>query len=301
MSAPPSARPTRSTSSATSCAFDGPHAAGPVARESASVNAASSCSVSIDETRSATRWIVDGSSRSRRNATSDKQEMVRDQLREHVDVGIVEADARSEAARDLDADARVIAFGALAEVVQQRAHHQEIGTVDPCRVARRVRGRLEEMPVDGEAVVRVVLRPRAHRFPLGQDPRPDAAVVERLDHGDRGRAREQQPDEQIARLGRPRLRQRRCVLGEPFERVAVDHDALLRGQPRRAQGEQRIPGRVGVGVEMHLAVAQHDPFARARGRAARGGRSARATTSARAATRRRSSTRSRAPRSRRRP
>ena len=69
---PPMNCATRSTSSATSCAFDGPHAAGPVARESASVSAASSRKRRRPTRRARRRAaIVAGSSRSRRIATSD--------------------------------------------------------------------------------------------------------------------------------------------------------------------------------------------------------------------------------------
>ena len=58
---------------------------------------------------------------------------------------------------------------------------------------------LERVPVDGEPVVRVALRPRAHVLPLREQPHEHADVIERLEDRDRAAARREQRDERIAR------------------------------------------------------------------------------------------------------
>ena len=52
----------------------------------------------------------------------------------------------------------VVARVALADVVEQRAEHEQVGPGDPVDELGGVGGRLPEVPVDGEAVVGVALR-----------------------------------------------------------------------------------------------------------------------------------------------
>ena len=106
-----------------------PQAAGPVARLSASVSAASSPSVSRSPTASATASMVAGSSRSRRVATSGSSRWWRTIACEHRDVVGREAHAGPDRGEQLDADLGVVARVALADVVQQRAEHEQVGPV----------------------------------------------------------------------------------------------------------------------------------------------------------------------------
>ena len=186
-----------------------------------------------------------------------QQQVVGDQLDQHVDVGSGVAQTRAEPACDLDAGVGVVAGAALAEVVEERAQHEQVGAGHGCGPRRRDRGGFEEVPVDGEAVVGVALRSRSHRLPLGEDPRPHAAVVESLDHRDRVGAGEQQSDEELAGAGRPRFGQRGCVVGEPFERRAVDHRRVLGRVPRRTERELGIVGGRRVRGQVYLTVAHH--------------------------------------------
>jgi MoxR-like ATPase len=65
----------------------------------------------------------------------------------------------------------------------------------------------QQVTVDGEPVIRVVLRTRADVRPLREQLLPDAAMVERLDHTDRRSSGQQQVLEQRPRFERPRCRQ----------------------------------------------------------------------------------------------
>ena len=84
----------------------------------------------------------------------------------------------------------MVAGVALADVVQQGAHHEQVGAVDPVDERRGVGGRLAEVPVDGEAVVGVALGQAPDVAPLGQDRLPEALLVEGLDDADRRAAGE---------------------------------------------------------------------------------------------------------------
>ena len=70
-------------------------------------------------------------------------------------------------------------------------------SADVARVeqARALRDRLEQVPIDGVAVVRVALRPRADVLPFREQPGEHTFVIERLEHRHRVVARTQQPHE----------------------------------------------------------------------------------------------------------
>ena len=130
---PPSTCATRSTSSSTSSAFHEPHADGPVASESASVSA---CEQLEHERRQPTALghRCDGAVVVEVAAGGDvgQQEVVAHHAcSEHLDVVGRQAHPRADALDELDADLGVIAGIALADVVQQRAEHEQVGSVDP--------------------------------------------------------------------------------------------------------------------------------------------------------------------------
>ncbi len=89
----------------------------------------------------------------------------------------------------------VIAGKSFPQVVKERAHQQQIGPVDSVGQCGGVGARLEQVPVHGEAVVRVALRLVADRRPLGQVAVEELAPVERLDGGDGRPATGQHPHE----------------------------------------------------------------------------------------------------------
>ncbi len=142
---------------------------------------------------------------------------------------------------------------ALAQVVQQRRQQQQVRSGDPARQLRGSRRRLDEVPVDRVAVEAVALRTAAHRGPLRQQRDEQPHPVERLEHRHGRAARGEQPDERLARLPRPGVRQRRA-LGEAPQRRRRDGQPVLRGGPGDPQREHRVGIRPGVAGEDHLAV-----------------------------------------------
>jgi hypothetical protein len=77
------------------------------------------------------------------------------------------------------ADDRVVqSVVALSDVVQQGAEQQQIRARHLTGEPRGLRGRLEQMPVDGEPVHWIVLGFAAHRVPFGNDPGEQPRVIE---------------------------------------------------------------------------------------------------------------------------
>ena len=120
--------------------------------------------------------------------------MVGHEADEHVDVVVHKSHARTDVGNDLHPDLGVIAGETLADVVQERTDDEKIGTIDATGSLACVRGRLHQVPIDGEAVVRVALRLALHARPLGQHPHPQTDLVQRLDDRDGAMPRQQQFD-----------------------------------------------------------------------------------------------------------
>ena len=141
-----------------------------MARLSASVRAASSSSRVRSPTASTTASTVAGSSRSRRVASSDRSRWLRTRLTRMSTSSGANPRRRPMSRHDLDAGVGVVPGKALADVVEQGAHEQEIGTADGRGQGGGFGRRLQEVPVDGEAVEGVALGPVAHGRPLGDEP-----------------------------------------------------------------------------------------------------------------------------------
>ena len=107
---------------------------------------------------------------------------------------------------------------------------------------RRLGHRLERVTVDGEAVVRVALRPRPHVLPFREQSHEHADVIERFEHGDRARPAASNVDEGVARRGRPL---HDAEVADPSERVTIDRQTQLRRarRERRARATRRPPRR----------------------------------------------------------
>ena len=109
------------------------------------------------------------------------------------------------------------------------------------------------MPVDGEAVVRVALRPRPHVLPFGEQTHEHTHVIERLEDANRIAPGPEQRDERVAPLVGPLDRLHR---GNAIERLAFELRALLGGpcgQRKHAWPVDRC-----LGVERDAPVAQAD-------------------------------------------
>ncbi len=125
-------------------------------------------------------------------------------------------------ADDLDADGGVVAREPLADVVQQGADEEEVGPFDVLGQSGGQCGGLEQVPVDGEAVVGVALRLVAHGGPFGQEPHEETVLVERLDLVDGGRALGEQVDQGLARLVGPGVSRRWHAVGQAVEGALGD-------------------------------------------------------------------------------
>ena len=128
-----------------------------------------------------------------------------DEVDEHVDVGGLVAHARGHDPGHRDAVVGVVAEHPLPEVVQQRAHQQQVGPAYPAHVLARAGHGFEQVAVHRELVERVALRPEAHRLPLGEEPDQEPVLVEQLELRHGGVAAAQQCDERHTGLVAPRI------------------------------------------------------------------------------------------------
>ena len=226
----------------------------PVALESASVSAASSSSVwtiadRVGHVRQRHR-ILDVAPRCR----VGEEEVVAHQAHEDLHVAGRKAHPRGDACHELDSHVGVIARVALAEVVEPRGDEEEIGPARRHGQVGRFRGRFQEMPIDGEAVVRVVLRAAPHRFPFGKHACDEPVLVERLERGDRECARREELHQCLARLAGPRITGRGGLGAEAVERRAGDRRTGCRRRGRDPQRQRRIVQRRIAGDD-DLAIA----------------------------------------------
>jgi hypothetical protein len=134
-----------------------------------------------------------------------QQQVVLDHPDQDVDVGRRQPQPRADRGDHDHAHLGVVAGPSLADVVQQRAEQQQVGAGDAPGERGRAGGGLGQVPVDGEAVVAVALRPAADLGPLRQQAHQQPGLVEVLEHRDGGGAGGQQADQLLAGGGGPRL------------------------------------------------------------------------------------------------
>ena len=249
---------TRTTSARSNSAFHELHAVSPVAIESASVNAASSSRHSTLPTSAATDSAVAGSVRSRLVAAAGSSRWSRTSSTTTCASCGGESHARDDAPRDLDAGVGVVAGKTLAEIVQERAEEEEVGSGDLAGQHARLRHTLEEVPVDGEAVERVALGPAAHGVPLGEVARDHAVAVEALEHRHQGVVRTEQREHGLARVLGPRRARVGTVGTEPDERAATDRRTRVRGLRGDAPRERRVRAHRRVDGQSERAITQDD-------------------------------------------
>ena len=185
-----------------------------------------------------------------------EQEVVPDHRHQDVDVTIVEPHAAGDGPQQVDPDLGVVTRVALADVVEQRAHQQQVGPVHPVDETGRLRGRLHQVPVDGEAVVGVALGPGSARLPLRDHEHEQPHVVEVLDDRDGRWSGCEQRHKHLTGLVRPRHGQRQSVVGQSLQGPALQVGIVLGGHPRAPQHEERI-AQVGLGRELQAPVVEH--------------------------------------------
>ncbi len=171
----------RSASALISCARQGDQAAGPAARESASVRSAQQ----VEGFQPAVDRVDQGSQRGRIGVVSTGRQlgqgqMMADQPLDQSDVRLVQAHRLRHPSGDGGADLGVVHAGAghLADVVQQAGQQQEVGSLDLGQVLSHLGGALHRMPVDRVPVDRIVLRLGADPAPVRDPPHDAAGEVE---------------------------------------------------------------------------------------------------------------------------
>ena len=154
---------------------------------------------------------------------------------------------------------------ALAEVVEQGGGHEQIGSLDLRARPAAWATALQEMPVDGEAVVGVALGARPHVCPLRQDPGPDATLVERFDHATAPRPAEQQGDEQRPNVRRSTVPPAPGVGQRSARGCRVDRRPVLGGGRGGAEDQDGIRrpsrrGRPGAARRRRSCRSGGDPY-----------------------------------------
>ena len=151
----------------------------------------------------------------------------------------------------------VVAGQALAQVVEQRAHEQQVGPGDLADQLARLGHGLEEVAVHREPMEGVALRTAAYQLPLGEHPTQQAVPVERLELLERGPAAAEQRHEGVTDRVGPPLRERSETVPAVPQRRLRDRQALVGGGRRGARSTSSASTGT-LGLELDLAVAHHD-------------------------------------------
>lgn len=195
----------------------------------------------------------------------DQQQVVPYERPEDGDVVRVEADTGGDVAGDGLPGHRVVARPALADVVQERGHQQQVGAADPAGEGGGPYRRLDQVPVHGPGVHGVALGAAAHPLPVREQPGDQALGLQGLPHGHRRLPRPQQGEQLFAGLGRPGHGERFALRRESAYGVQGDGQTRLRGGRAEPQGEDGIAvgacgqGQYGLAVGLDHAFGQGRP------------------------------------------
>ena len=97
-----------------------------------------------------------------------QQQVMTNHRFERLDVCMLVAHPDGDALYEFNSNDAVITRVALTNVMEQCAQHQKVRPLDPIGESSRLGCSFQQVPVDGEAVVRVALGSRSNRQPLGQ-------------------------------------------------------------------------------------------------------------------------------------
>ena len=116
---------------------------------------------------------------------------------------------------------------------------QQVGPADPVGQGGGIGGGLEEVPVDGEAVVRIALGLVPDRRPLGEVALEQLALVEGLEGGDGRRPGGQDPDQSGPQVVAATGGGRRRLSAQQVEGRPGDGQVLLGGHGGEPEGQRR--------------------------------------------------------------
>jgi hypothetical protein len=115
-------------------------------------------------------------------------------------VTFIETHSWSDLGNEFDTNIGVVTRPTFADVVQQGADNEKVGSINAVYQHRRIRCRLTEVTIDCEAVIRVTLRAATNDGPLRKNWFPQAALIKRLDHLNRWATGKEKLNEQAARF-----------------------------------------------------------------------------------------------------
>ena len=180
------------------------------------------------------------------------------EVADQVDLTLVEAHPLGDVTGERFARDAVLGELALADVVQQRRHHQHVGPGHPTDQRGRLDAGLHHVPVDGEPVHHRGVRQQPHPFPLGQDLLQRPGLVERLPHAEQPGPGRQQTHQQLSGAVGPGIREWLALADQACRRGRGQQQVPLGRLGGRAQEKQRVGGRVGAPVEDDLLVGHRD-------------------------------------------
>ena len=152
----------------------------------------------------------------------------------------------------------------LADVVQERAHEEEVRTTHITQVIRRLSRRLHEMPVHAIEVHGTSLRRRPHNSPLRKEPHDESLLIKRFPHRHKPWPRTQQRDEGVTSLGGPRRGKWRRLASKPRHRPGRERESRLGGRRSNAQHQHGVAVRTRISSERHFAVVHDDTLSQGR-------------------------------------
>ena len=190
-----------------------------------------------------------------------EEKVMLDQQPQRGDVGGVHPDPGTDPLDQVHPHHGVIAGEALAEVVEECAQYEQVGSLDPVREGGRVGGGLPQVPVDGEAVIGVALRTTADACPLREHRHQQAPLIERFQRIDGAVAVAQEPHQLVPGAVGP-LDCPRCRVdpgGQPFEGGPSDRQVAFGRQPGRPPDQRRVADDIGVVGQLDQPVLLDQP------------------------------------------
>lgn len=198
-------------------------------------------------------WIVTRDAR-------DEQQVVAHDSGEGVLVVVVQSQSPGDRPHHFRPGDTVVTGAAFTQVVQERGEQQQVGAAHRRGQARGEDHGLDQVAVHGEHMGAVPGGQVADLRPLRQQPLPQAAPVERLEHRRHGLPGAQE-HQQIGQrgVGPPTLR-RGAALGEHPERRRGDRQSGACGGGRHPQRQPRIGLGAHTPRQRHLAGVLHHPL-----------------------------------------
>ena len=168
-----------------------------------------------------------------------QQEVVTNKQLESVHIGGVKAHALGNVSCHVSTDDAVITRVALADVVQEGPHQEQIRSVDISRSLSGMPSRFHQVTIHRELVDGVALREGSNRLPFGNEAGNNAGLIQGLQHRHRRPTCTQERHPRLAYVVIPRFWDRKA-LRDSLHRGRRQHDGCLRGSGGGPQQQTAI-------------------------------------------------------------